>query len=226
MDESLAKLEEGMELSKKNFLKWSFFIVGLIILALGISMMIKGRLLGVGPWDVLSIGLFNHFGLTIGTWSILVGLAIVAVTAVATKAWPKLGTVLNMLLIGLFIDIFNLLLPELKTIMIQVPVFIAGLFVYAYGIGLYVSPQMGAGPRDGLMLYLVEKSGWSIKTVRALIEVAVASIGWLLGGPIGVGTVIVAFGTGVIAQQSIPQCKELLRHTIQKIEETPPVLRR
>lgn len=85
---------------------------------------------------------------------------------------------------------------------------------------------MGAGPRDGLMLYLVEKSGWSIKTVRALIEVAVASIGWLLGGPIGVGTVIVAFGTGVIAQQSIPQCKELLRHTIQKIEETPPVLRR
>lgn len=226
IDKSLAKLEEGMELSKRIFLKWSFFIIGLIILALGISMMIKGRLLGVGPWDVLSIGLFKHVGLTIGTWSILVGLVIVAVTAVATKAWPKLGTVLNMVLIGIFIDIFNLLLPEVESLLVQVPVFIAGLFVYAYGIGLYVSPQMGAGPRDGLMLYLVEKSGWSIKTVRAFIEVVVAFIGWLLGGPIGVGTVIVAFGTGLIAQQSIPQCRELLRRALQKTEEIPSVFRK
>lgn len=211
---------------KSDFLKWSFFTIGLIVSALGISMMIKGRLLGVGPWDVLSIGLFKHFGLTIGTWSILVGLSIVAVTTIATKAWPKLGTVLNMVLIGIFIDIFNLLLPEAESLMVQVFVFIAGLIVFAYGIGLYISPQMGAGPRDGMMLYLVEKSGWSIKTVRALIEVAVASVGWLLGGPVGVGTVIAAFGTGVIAQQSIPQCRELLRRALLKAEERPPVLRR
>ncbi|WP_241536060.1 YczE/YyaS/YitT family protein [Indiicoccus explosivorum] len=210
---------------KRTAVNWVFFTVGLMILALGISMMIKGRMMGVGPWDVLAIGLFKNFGLTIGTWSILIGLAIVAVTMGATRKIPKLGTVLNMVLIGVFIDIFNFVLPDIQSFAGQIVIFVAGLFVYAYGIGLYVSPQMGAGPRDGLMLFLVERSGLSIRTVRSIIEVTVAVLGWLLGGPVGAGTVIVAFGTGLIAQQSIPQCRALLERVLAEKGGTPPAVR-
>ncbi|WP_332309452.1 YitT family protein [Planococcus lenghuensis] len=212
-------------MNKKTVLQWGFFTVGLIILALGISMMIKGRLLGVGPWDVLAIGLFKNFGLSIGTWSILIGLAIVAITVAVTKQRPQLGTILNMILVGVFIDIFNFLLPDIDALAGQIVIFMAGLFVYAYGIGVYVSPQMGAGPRDGLMLFLVEKTGWSIRTVRMMIEVTVAALGWLLGGPVGIGTVIVAFGTGAIAQYSIPQCRSLLLRLLPGKPETPSAVR-
>ena len=214
-----------MELIKRQAVRWGFFTVGLMVLALGITMMIRGRMMGVGPWDVLAIGLFKNFGLTIGTWTILVGLAIVAVTVVATRRLPKIGTVLNMVLVGVFIDIFNFILPDVPSFAGQLAIFIAGLFTYAYGIGLYVSPQIGAGPRDGLMLFLVEKSGLSIRTVRSLIEVSVALLGWLLGGPVGAGTVIVAFGTGLVAQQSIPQCRALLQRMLADDGEPPRAVR-
>ena len=92
--------------------RWSFFFVGIMILALGITLTIKGKVFGTSPWDVFHLGLFKQIGLSIGSWSVLVGLLIILLTSLYLKVWPKLATWLNMLLIGSFIDCFNWLLPS------------------------------------------------------------------------------------------------------------------
>ncbi|SDE53166.1 Uncharacterized membrane protein YczE [Bhargavaea beijingensis] len=191
--------------------RWIFFIVGQLILSLGITLTIKGHQLGIGPWDVLHVGLYRMFGLTIGTWSILTGLFIVGSTAIYLRRWPQVGTWINMILIGLFIDFFNWLIPAVPTIAGQVAVFILGIGVMAVGLGMYVSPNIGAGPRDTLMLVLIEKTGWSVKTVRTALEVSVALAGWLIGGPIGIGTVIIALFFGQLLHYTLPYFQELLR---------------
>lgn len=196
---------------KKIFLwRWAFYLIGLVILSLGVSMTIKGYRLGIGPWDVLHVGLYQKFGLTIGTWSILMGLLIVIVTTVVLKEWPKVGTWINMVLLGVFIDLFNWLLPDLETLSAQSLSFFLGVIVICYGIGVYMSPNVGAGPRDSLMLIFVEKFGVSIKKIRTIIEIVVAILGWILGGPIGVGTVLIAILIGQLVHYTLPQSRALL----------------
>ncbi|WP_060207006.1 YczE/YyaS/YitT family protein [Sporosarcina koreensis] len=199
--------------------RWIFFLVGVMVLSLGIAMTIKGQRLGVGPWDVLHIGLTKNFGLTIGTWSIILGVVIIVVTSAVLKQWPKLGTWLNMILLGLFIDLFNWMLPEFDTMTGQVIIFTLGVAVMSYGIGIYVAPNVGAGPRDSLMLILVDKLGISVKKVRTMIEVIVAVAGWLLGGPVGIGTVIIALLIGQIVHYALPQCRKLLLKIVGEEDE-------
>ncbi len=173
-------------------------------------MTIKGKTFGIGPWDVFHYGLFKQFGLTIGSWSIITGFIILAFTSLYTKAMPQLGAFLNMLLLGLFIDFFLYILPDPVTLLSQGIVFIVGIVVLGYGIGLYVTSGLGAGPRDGIMLLIVEKTGWRIDWVRNGIEIAVLLLGWLLGGPVGIGSIVIAFMLGKMIQFSMPQCKALL----------------
>lgn len=199
-----------MQMKKIFVWRWTFFIVGVIVLSLGITMTIKGQRLGVGPWDVLHIGLSRHFGLTIGTWSIISGLTLITLTSLIMKQWPKLGTWLNMILLGLFIDLFNWMLPEFESMTGQVIIFTLGVIVMSYGVGIYVAPNVGAGPRDSLMLILVDKLGISMKMVRTMNEVIVGFAGWLLGGPVGIGTVIIALLIGQIVHYALPQCRKLL----------------
>ncbi len=200
-------------------LRWGFFIVGLLVLAFGITLTIKGKGLGIGPWDVFHYGLFLQLGLTIGTWSIIVGFILIATTALVTKSIPKIGAFLNMLLIGLFIDMFNLILPDVNTLFSQLFVLIIGTIIIGYGIGLYVSAGLGAGPRDSVMLLVTEKTGWKIQHVRNAMEVIVLICGWILGGPVGLGTIIVALGTGPIVGVSLPQCQRFLQHVLGKNEQ-------
>ncbi|MEG0448904.1 MAG: YitT family protein [Lysinibacillus sp.] len=202
--------------------RWLFFIVGMIIMALGITMSIKGKVVGTSPWDVLHVGLFQNFGLTIGTWSILTGLLIIISTSMVLKTWPKIGTWLNMLLIGMFIDFFNWLLPNTDVYALQITYFMAGLFILSFGCGMYISPNMGAGPRDTLMMIIVEKFGGTIKTARMAIEVIVTIIGWLLGGPVGLGTVVIALTSGYIVQFSLPYCRKVLMKCIGDMDGIKP----
>lgn len=205
---------------KKIFVwRWTFYLVGLLVAALGITMTIKGYRLGIGPWDVFHVGLYQNFGLTIGSWSIISGLAIVVGTAIALKKFPKIGTWLNMILLGVFIDIFNWLIPDFETLGAQSVIFILGIVVMGYGMGIYISPNIGAGPRDSLMLVFVEKFGISIKKVRTIIEVIVACLGWLLGGPVGVGTVIIALLIGQLVHYTLPQSRTLLMKIIGETDE-------
>ncbi|MGM7634348.1 YczE/YyaS/YitT family protein [Bacillus sp. Hm123] len=197
-------------------LRWTFFIVGLIVLSLGITLTIKGKVLGVGPWDVFHYGLYKQLGLTIGTWSIIVGIIIIGATWIGTKTPPKIGAIANMLLLGIFIDIFNGLLPVPETLFIQVICFIVGVLLLGFGISLYVSANLGAGPRDSLMLLIVEKMGWSITLVRNGMEITVFFLGWLLGGPVGIGTIFIALFLGKIIQVTLPPCQKWLAYLLKK----------
>ncbi|WP_153730308.1 YczE/YyaS/YitT family protein [Sporosarcina obsidiansis] len=190
--------------------RWIFFIGGMVIMSLGISLTIKGQRLGISPWDVLHVGLFQNIGLTIGSWSIITGFLIVTVTSLVLREWPRWGTWLNMMMIGLFIDFFNWILPDLTSLPAQIVSFILGVLVLSYGVGIYVSPNLGAGPRDSLMLLFVEKFGWSLRVVRTAIEATVTLIGFLLGGPVGIGTLFVVLFCGQIIQIALPQCRIIL----------------
>lgn len=207
------------------FYRWLFFIAGLIILAFGFTLVLKADKLGISPWDVLHVGLFMNFGLTIGSWVVIMGLAIILFTMLFTRKLPQIGAFLNMLLIGLFIDFFNFLIPDIETMVGQVIIFTAGLIISGYGVGIYVAPKIGAGPRDGLMLVINEKTGISISKAKTIIEVFAAAAGWLLGGPVGIGTVAVALLTGKIVQAALPLFENLLKKIIGDKEEVPPVLK-
>jgi len=199
-------------------LRWIFFFTGLLIFSLGITLCIKGHSLGISPWDVLHVGLNIHFGLTIGTWSIITGLFIVTGTALATKSWPQIGTWLNMVSIGVFIDIFNWMIPDVANLYGQIILFVLGVFIMGLGVGIYVSANVGAGPRDSLMLVLMKKTGWSLKRVRTILEVVVGLAGWALGGPVGIGTVIVALFLGQIVHITLPLSQKWLQKSIEKHE--------
>ncbi|MFE3573010.1 YitT family protein [Lysinibacillus sp. NPDC059133] len=182
------------------FTRCLFFLTGILLLSLGITLTIKGQIFGVGSWDVLHIGLVKTLGLTIGTWSILIGLAIIAFDIVITKKFPLPGTFIDMFLAGIFIDIFNYLLPDIDGFWMQLLSYVCGLLLLGWGCGMYMVANLGIGPRDSLMLLMVHKLGWSVTRSRTTMEVTVALIGFLLGGPIGVGTVLMAFGLGPIVQ--------------------------
>ncbi|MDD1504616.1 YitT family protein [Lysinibacillus sp. CNPSo 3705] len=191
------------------FTRCLFFLTGILLLSLGITLTIKGQIFGVGSWDVLHIGLAKTLGLTIGTWSILIGLAIIAFDIVMTKKFPLPGTFIDMFLAGIFIDIFNYLLPDIDGFWMQLLSYVCGLLLLGWGCGMYMVANLGIGPRDSLMLLMVHKLGWSVTRSRTTMEVTVALIGFLLGGPIGVGTVLMAFGLGPIVQFALTYNEKL-----------------
>ena len=194
--------------------RWSVYFIGLATMALGITLTIKGKALGTSPWDVLHIGMFKQFGLTIGSWSILVGLFIILATSLYLKIWPKLATWLNMLLIGTFIDLYNWLLPNTTVFVWELLYFVLGFFVMSIGCGLYISAELGAGPRDTIMMIIASK-GYSVSTGRIIMEVGAVVVGFLLGGPVGIGTIVLALGTGYVIQPSLKYFKQLLHQRIE-----------
>ena len=180
-----------------------FFITGIIILSLGLALTIKGKFLGVGSWDVLHLGLQMSFGLTVGTWSIILGLIILAIDGIISKRLPKIGTYLDMFLTGIFVDIFLYVLPDLHNMTDQTLAFAVGAILLGFGCGMYMVANLGVGPRDTLMLLLVQRLGWSVNRARTTMEVSVAVIGFILGGPVGLGTVFMAFGLGPVVQWAL-----------------------
>ncbi|RTQ94910.1 YczE/YyaS/YitT family protein [Lysinibacillus telephonicus] len=198
--------------------KWLFFFGGIAIMSLGISMIIKGKVLGVSPWDVLHIGLFKQIGFSIGSWSIITGLVIVTGASIYLKQWPKVATWLNMILCGVFIDGFSWLLPNTDIFIFEVLYFIFGLVVMCLGCAMYISPNLGAGPRDTLMILIVEKFGGSIRRARFIMELSAVVLGWLLGGPVGIGTIIIVLSTGSIIQPALSFFRKLLEKQISEPE--------
>jgi len=191
------------------FTRCLFFITGIIVLSFGITLTIKGQLFGVGSWDVLHIGLTKTIGLTIGSWSIILGLVILAFDMLITKKFPLPGTFIDMFLAGIFIDIFNYWLPDIDGFWMQLVSYLTGLVLLGWGCGMYMVANLGIGPRDTLMLMMVHKLGWSVTRSRTTMEVTVAVIGFILGGPIGIGTVLMAFGLGPIVQFALTYNEKL-----------------
>lgn len=190
--------------------RFAIFTVGLLIMALGITLTIVANL-GAAPWDVLHVGLYYQFGLTIGTWSIIVGFIVLGIAGIIMKEWPKFGAYLNMILVGVFIDMYMLLpfMAEPQSWQGKAVMFLVGMVVYAYGMGIYLSAELGAGPRDSFMLALTAKTKWKVANARRLMEVGVLVIGWLLGGPVFIGTVVFSLAAGTFIGIALPQCRTI-----------------
>lgn len=176
-------------------------LLGLYLVGLGLAMMIHTGL-GVPPWDVLSQGLQVQTGWSFGTCAVVIS-GIVLLMWIPIKQQPGIGTVINAILIGPFADLSKPLMPELSGWFANLVWMILGLIAVAIGAGLYISANLGAGPRDGLMVGLTRVSGWPFWVIRTIGESVVLITGWLLGGTVGIGTALFAISIGTLMQMTM-----------------------
>ncbi|MEH0820581.1 MULTISPECIES: membrane protein YczE [unclassified Micromonospora] len=177
--------------------------VGLVLYGVSMALMIRSGL-GLNPWDVFHQGLSRQTGISVGTASILVG-AVVLLLWIPLRQRPGLGTVSNVVVIGLSVDATVALLPEDLPLPARIGLLITGIVANGVATGLYLGADLGPGPRDGLMTGLVaRRPGSSVRLVRTGIEVTVLALGWLLGGTAGIGTVAYALAIGPLAQVFTP----------------------
>ena len=171
------------------------FFIGNIIFALGITITIKVQHLGLHPWDVLSVGLYEKFGLSIGSWNIIVGILLVSVSLILDRTYVRVGTLFNVILIGGLIDLYLWLdfLPNPTYTWLDSITIIIGIVLMGIGGGIYNGAGIGSGPRDGFMLSISDKTGISIRKVRIITETLVLVIGWIIGGPVFIFTFIFTF---------------------------------
>jgi uncharacterized protein len=197
---------------QQTLLRYLALFSGLFVIANGIVFTINARI-GVNPWDVLHIGLSTKIGLTIGQVMQGVGLLLI-VFSYFFKVKPSIGTILNMIFLGLFVDlvIASGYVPQPELLWLRIVLYICGVVLFGFGVAFYISPNLGAGPRDSLMLALTRASRFRVGTIRTFIEVTVATVGYFLGGPLGIGTVIFALSIGLFM--------ELGFSTVNKIKKT------
>ncbi|MEU7971720.1 hypothetical protein AB0B48_06730 [Micromonospora sp. NPDC049089] len=177
--------------------------LGLIVYGVSMALMIRSGL-GLDPWDVFHQGLSKRTGLSFGTVTIAVG-ALVLLLWIPLRQRPGLGTVSNVVVIGLVVDATLVLLPAGGPLGVRIAMLVSGIVANGAATALYLGARLGPGPRDGLMTgYVARRPGLSIRLVRTVIEVTVLALGWLLGGTVGLGTVAYALAIGPLAQFFIP----------------------
>jgi len=170
-------------------------LIGISIISVGISLMLDARL-GVSPYDVLHQGLADVTGLTFGTVVVVFGLLILLVWIPLGQRFG-IGTIINTLSIGFIVDACRDAIPEPHSLALRWPMLLVGIVITAMGMGMYIGAGLGPGPRDGLMTGIAAK-GYPLWIVRTILELTALAAGWALGGDVGVGTVLFAFGIGPI----------------------------
>ncbi|MBF8290190.1 MAG: hypothetical protein HW391_1158 [Chloroflexi bacterium] len=173
-------------------------ILGLVLFGLGIALMAQAEV-GLGPWEALHQGLQFKTGVPMGTISVWLGIPILALWWPLGER-PGLGTLLNVVLIGASTNFGISVIPAPEPQIARLVMMVAGVLVIGLGSGLYLAADLGPGPRDGLMTGIHHRFGWSIRRARTAVELAALVIGWLLGGTIGLGTIVFAFGIGPVVQ--------------------------
>jgi uncharacterized membrane protein YczE len=176
---------------------------GLALYGASMALLVRSTL-GVTPWDVLHQGLARHLGWSLGTVTIVVG-AVVLVLWIPLRQVPGLGTVSNVVVIGLAVDGTLAVLPAPSALAARIGFVVAGVLLNAVATAAYIGVHLGPGPRDGLMTGLVARTGGSVRLVRTAIEAAVVLTGWLLGGTLGLGTVVYALAIGPLAHLLMPK---------------------
>jgi uncharacterized membrane protein YczE len=179
-------------------------LVGLALYGASLAMMVRGAL-GLAPWDVLHSGFIRHVPMTIGAAVVLFSF-LVLLLWIPLREKPGIGTVANALLVGLSADATLAVLAEPDSLVLRIGLTLGGLVLNALATALYIGSQFGRGPRDGLMTGFARRSGLSLRLVRTALEVAVVVVGLLLGGALGVGTVLYALAIGPLAQLMLPWC--------------------
>lgn len=169
--------------------------VGFILFGLAITLMIRGDL-GTSAWAVLEVALAYKFGVSIGTMTVIMGF-LVLTSAVLMRERLGWGTLANILSIGPWVDMWLSFIPPItENLLLQVGMLLLAIFLMGLASAIYIGVDAGAGPRDSLMLAIKRTTGVSIRVARAMIEVTVVTVGWLLGGPAGIGTLVYALLVG------------------------------
>ncbi len=195
--------------------------IGLVAFGVGIWLGLQAEL-GVGPWDVLAGGLSRQLGTPFGRTAIGVSI-VVLIIGLAVGVRPGIGTVLNVLVIGVVVDVLLAAevldgLPD-EALAFRLCATLGGILAVASGSALYLGAHLGPGPRDGLMVALVQRTGWRIGVCRALLELTVLAGGVALGGPVGLGTLAFAFGIGPAVQLAFVVFRQTPVH---RPMESPP----
>lgn len=180
---------------------YDFLVIqfGFVLFGLSIDMMVRANL-GLGPWDVLHMALTYHLPITLGEASIGVAFVVVLLDVILREplGW---GTIANMIFIGVWIDILKPFVPSVPSVFwIQIAYLLLGTIVMGFATAIYIGVDAGAGPRDSLMLALSRLSKTSVRRARTILEVSAVAVGWLLGGPAWLGTLVFALTIGPAVQ--------------------------
>ena len=179
---------------------------GLILYGLSIALIVRADL-GLDPWDVLNQGVFERFaqpaGISFGLVVNLIGLAVLLLW-IPLRQKPGVGTVANVLVIGTVANVGLDWIPTDLNLWLRAGLLIAGIVLNGVASGAYIGAGLGPGPRDGLMTGIVARTGWPVKWVRTAIELSVIAVGWLLGGSVGLGTVLYAVTIGPLVHVFLP----------------------
>lgn len=175
---------------------------GLALYGVSLALLLRAGL-GLAPWDVLHQGLAERLGTTVGQMVIAASF-VVLLLWIPLRERPGFGTVANAVLVGVFVDLSLLVLDDAGSWVLRVTLLLGGILLNGLATALYIGASLGSGPRDGLMTGLVRRTGRSVRVVRTAIEVTVLAAGWLLGGTVGVGTLLYALAIGPIAHVLLP----------------------
>lgn len=199
---------------KKYFLTLVRLFIGLFLYAVGIVFTINANL-GLSPWDVFHQGLSKLSGITMGQASIIIGIVIVILDWILGEK-VGLGTVCNMLFIGIFMDLLmlNNLVPIFHNIIARIIMMALGMFIIGIATYFYIGAGLGSGPRDGLMVALTKRSSKSVRFIRNCIEFTVLVVGYFLGGTVGFGTLIMVIGGGYFVQFAF----KIFKFDVKKVE--------
>jgi uncharacterized membrane protein YczE len=190
--------------------------VGLHLYGLGCALEVRGNL-GLDPWDAFHQGVSKHLHVAIGTVVILVGASVLLLWW-PLRQWPGLGTVSNVVFVGLAMNWALALIPYSASLWARVPEMCGGIVLLGIATGMYIGAAFGPGPRDGLMTGFARRTGRSIRLVRTIIELTVLAAGWLLGGTVGIGTVLFALTIGPLAQFFLPIFETVQREPVPAVE--------
>lgn len=188
------------------------FVCGIFILALGAATLITANI-GVATWDVLHIGLARISSVSVGRWVQIVGITMVLMTCVFERKRPVVGSVLNIVLVGFFLNLIlgvNII-PHFENIGARILLLIIGIILMGIGSGMYVASKVGAGPRDGMTLFLARRFSISVRLARTILEILALTIGWLIGGPVSIGTFISIPLIGPVMQASLKVWTSILK---------------
>jgi hypothetical protein len=176
--------------------------IGLLLYGASLALMVEANL-GLNPWSVFHQGLSQLTGLSLGLIVNAVG-ALVLLVWIPLRQKPGIGTICNVLLIGTSADLVLWLLPPIEGMALRIAFLVGAIVLNGAATGAYIGAGLGPGPRDGLTTGVVRLTGWQVRWVRMGIEVSVLALGWVLGGVIGVGTVLYALSNGPLLQLFLP----------------------
>ena len=174
-------------------------MLGLVLFGVGLALMVIADL-GLSPWDVFHQGVSTRTGIPIGTVVLITGLLLL-ITWIPLKEKIGIGTIANAVVIGLVLDAALFLFPDrIDLLAARWAAMLVGVLIVAVGSGFYIGAGLGPGPRDGLMTGITRRTGFPLGLVRAVLEIGVLIVGWALGGTVGIGTLVFAFGIGPLVQ--------------------------